>query len=169
MYAAVFAARLLIGDATDAVLILLVFPISLLALTFGTRVGLLGGLAAPVLIGLWAWIDGVELSNLGWFSRVGPLLFLGALIGDAADRLKRADEERRLLAVAQVRQRQAVEVNDSLIQGMAAAKWMLESGHLHAATTTLEETIVAGQRLVSDGLRAAHIDADGHRGGQSGG
>lgn len=168
MYALVFALRLLIGDATDALLILLVFPISLLALTFGTRVGLLAGLGASGLIGLWAWLDNVDLSQVGWLSRVGPLLFLGVLIGDAADRLKRADDERRLLAIAEVRHRQAVEVNDSLIQGMAAAKWSLESGNIDAATTTLEQTIVSGQRLVSDALRAADMGADGHRGHQAG-
>jgi hypothetical protein len=169
MYAVVFVGRLLFGDASDALLILLVFPISLLALTFGTRIGLLAGLVAAALIGLWARIDGVDLSLVGWLSRIGPLLFLGVLVGDAADRLQRAEEERQAFEIAQVRHRQAVEVNDSLIQGMASAKWSLESGRLDAAATILEETIASGQQLVSDALRAADLGADGHREWHSGG
>ncbi|WP_137121757.1 hypothetical protein [Segeticoccus rhizosphaerae] len=168
MFMAVFVVRLFFGDASDALLILLVFPISLLALTFGTRVGLVAGLVAACLIGLWAWIDGVNLSLMGWLSRIGPLLFLGVLVGDAADRLKRADEERQCLAIAQLRHRQAVQVNDSLIQGMASAKWSLESGRPDTAATTLEETIATGQRLVSDGLRAADADTPRRHGALAG-
>lgn len=152
MFAAVLITRLALGDASDALLVLLVFPISLLALTFGSRVGLAAGLVASGLIGVWVLIDGVDLSVVGWASRVGPLLFLGVLVGDAADRLRRADEERQCLAIAQLRHRQAVAVGDTLIQGMASAKWSLESGRLDTAAAVLEETIATGQRMVADAL-----------------
>lgn len=49
--------------------------------------------------------------------------------------------------------RQAVEVNDSLIQGMAAAKWAIEAGNHDLGLRTLEETIEAGQRMVSQLIR----------------
>lgn len=154
MYTAVFATSLWLGDASDAVLMLLIFPISLLALAFGARVGSLAGLVAVGLVVAWTWLVGVDLSLVGWASRVGTMLFLGVLIGDAADRLVRAEEERQALEISQLRHRQAAEVTDSLIQGMAAAKWSLESGHLDAAARTLEETIASGQHMVSATLRA---------------
>lgn len=163
MFLGVLLARLRVGDTSDALLILLVFPISLLALTFGTRIGLVAGLAAAGLIGLWSWIAGADLSLVGWLARIGPLLFLGVLIGDASDRLKHADEERHRLAIARLQHRQAVEVNDSLIQGMASAKWSLECAHPETALTTLEETMAAGQRLVSEALRAATATASDAR------
>jgi glucose-6-phosphate-specific signal transduction histidine kinase len=153
MYASVFAASLWLRDASDTVLMLLIFPISLLALTFGTRVGSIAGLVAAGLVLAWTWIVGVDLSLVGWVSRVGTMLFLGVLIGDAADRLVRAEEERQALEISQLRHRQTAEVTDSLIQGMAAAKWSLESGRVDIAVRTLEETIASGQHTVSATLR----------------
>ena len=157
MVVAVFGIRLFVGAATDGVLNLLIFPVSLLALTFGRRLGLLAGLVAAALVGAWAWIGGVEPSYLAWLPRIAPFLFLGVLIGDAAERLDRADDLRQAFELAQLRLRQAAEVNDSLIQGMAAAKWSLEAGRTEAATAALEETIASGQRLVSDALRAVDL------------
>lgn len=155
MYAAVLAARAWLGDPGDAVLILMIFPISLLALTFGARVGSLAGLVAAGLLVVWGWLAGADLSLVGWISRVGTMLFLGMLIGDARDRLVRAEEEQQALEISQLRHRQAAEVNDSLIQGMAAAKWSLESGRTDLAVQTLEDTIASGQHMVSDSLRAS--------------
>lgn len=155
MLVAILVARLITGDADDAVLMLLVFPISLLAIAFGTSVGLFAGVFGAVLIGSWTWFAGVDLSVIGWLSRIGPLLFLGILVGDAADRLRSAAEERQTFELVTLRHQQAIEVNDSLIQGMAAAKWALESGRVESASATLEETIAVGQRLVSVSLRNA--------------
>ncbi len=45
--------------------------------------------------------------------------------------------------------RLAVEINDSLIQCMAAAKWAIEAGQVERGQVTLDETIRLGQQLVS--------------------
>ncbi len=153
MYLGVFLMRLATGNADDALLVLLAFPISLLAIAFGMRAGILSGLLGIGLIGAWVWISADDLSTLGWLARVGPLLFLGFVLGDASDRLDRAAEEREALGLAKSRHQQAIEVNDSLIQGMAAAKWALEAHRYDTAASTLEQTISAGQRLVSEALR----------------
>ncbi len=162
--AAIFASRLATGDAGDGLLFLFVFPICLLAMSFGARIGLLAGAVSVGLIGLWVSMDQIDLTTIGWISRVGPLLFLGLLLGDAADRLQRADEARQAFELSQQAHRQAVEVNDSLIQGMAAARWALESGRPERAAELLDDTIGQGRQLVSRTLRSAGMGADGLRG-----
>jgi hypothetical protein len=64
---------------------------------------------------------------------------------------------RRERELALVRHRQAVEINDTLIQGMAAAKWALEVGQLESAAATLDQTIRLGQQLVSGLIRDADM------------
>jgi K+-sensing histidine kinase KdpD len=156
-YAAIFTLRLLMGDARDAYSMLYVLPVALLATAFGGRVGTIAGVVAVALVVVWVVVDDVTLSPMGWLSRVVPLLVLGVLVGDAADRLRRADEERAQLAAAARLHQEAIEINDSLIQGMAAAKWSLEAGRTETALATLDETIALGHRLVSGLIREAGI------------
>jgi hypothetical protein len=157
LFAAVFTMRLLVGDSRDAYSMLYVLPVALLATAFGRRIGTVAGVFAVGLVVLWVLVDDVSLSPMGWLSRVVPLLLLGALIGDASDRLQRAEAERaRLEAGARLHQ-EAIEINDSLIQGMAAAKWQLEAGRTESAQATLEETIALGHKLVSALIREAGI------------
>src|SRR5690606_36218346 len=115
-------------DATVGASILYVLPVGLAGLAWGRGDGIGAGMAAIVLIVLWVLVQDVELSATGWASRVVPLLLVGSLLGDASDRLHRAEEERLAHAAHELLRRQAVEVNDSLPQGMAAAKWALEAG-----------------------------------------
>ena len=157
LFAAVLTLRLLVRDSRDAYTMLYVLPVSLLATAFGRRVGTACGVLAVGLVVLWVVVDHVTLSPMGWLSRVVPLLLLGALAGDASDRLQRAEEERARLAAGARLHQEAIEINDSLIQGMAAAKWLLDAGRTEAALATLDETIVLGHKLVSALIREAGI------------
>lgn len=79
----------------------------------------------------------------------------GPLLGNASDRLRLADAERRRLEAAALLQREAIEINDSLVQGMVAAKWSLEAANLEAGLRILDETIGQAQGLVSSLVRQA--------------
>jgi hypothetical protein len=83
------------------------------------------------------------------------VLLVAAVLGDASDRLSASHRIRLDLAVAAERHREAIEVNDGLVQGMAAAKWLLEAGRTSAALDTLDQTLLAGQQLVSKLIRDA--------------
>jgi hypothetical protein len=48
-----------------------------------------------------------------------------------------------------VLQRDAAEVNDSVVQGLAATRWLLESGRVEPALEALDETAANAQGLVS--------------------
>jgi signal transduction histidine kinase len=163
MFASIFGLRLAYGVPADAVNLLYTLPVALLALAFGRTAGILAGLLAVALVLAWILLKDVDLSTLGWASRVIPLLLLGGLLGDASDRLAEAEEQQRLLDAATQRQRDAAEVNDTLVQGMSAAKWSLEAGRHEAGLKTLEETLTLGHELVSKLLREADMGLDGHR------
>jgi hypothetical protein len=149
LFAAIIVLRWSIGGIEDSISMLYVLPVALLALGFGFRVGLAAGIFAVGLLALWVATSHESLSVLGWLSRSTPLLLLGALTGAATDRIRAAAAaERRAVAVALL-QREAAEVNDRVLQQMAAAKWMLEADRRDAGIELLESTMDTAQQLVS--------------------
>jgi glucose-6-phosphate-specific signal transduction histidine kinase len=157
MYAGVFVLRQSVDDPSEVITAIYVLPIALLAVTYGSRGGIIGSAVGVVLLVVWVVTKDVDLSVFEWITRIVPLLAMGLLLGRAWDRLGAAAEQRRRHEVAALRHRQAVEINDSLIQGMAAAKWAIEAGHVDSGLDTLDETIRLGQQLVSGLIRDSEM------------
>lgn len=157
MFVAVLALRLLAGNAVDAYSMLYVLPVALAASAFGQRGGVTAGLIAVALIVAWVLVRDVSLGPTGWGSRVVPIVLLGVLLGKATDRVRRAETERRRLEQAALLHREAIEINDSLIQGMTAAKWSLESGESESGLEILTATVHKGHQLVSGLIRRANM------------
>jgi hypothetical protein len=152
LFAAVFVVCLLLPEE-EAVTALFIFPIALIATARGMRAGLAAGLVALVLGAVGLLLADASLPAAGWAVRIVTWLSVGALLGRAADKLVHAERQRRSYELATQRQHQAVEVNDTLIQGMTAAKWAFEAGRVEAGLDTLTDTIVLGQGLVSELIR----------------
>ena len=159
LYAAVLFLRLLDGASVEAYSMFYALPVALVAITFGLRAGTVAGLVAVGLTVLWAVVHDASLTPTGWAVRVLPLLLLGVLLGHATDRERRAELERRRLEAAALLHREAIEINDSLVQGMAAAKWSLDAGQVGTGTQILDQTIVQAQDLVSGLIRRAGMGA----------
>lgn len=155
LFAGVLGLRFAAGSVEDVAALLFCLPVALLAVAFGLRGGLLAGLVGILLMATWAVVRHIDLSVLGWATRTAPLLLLGVLLGDAVDRLRRSEEERRRLAEAAERHREAAELNDGVVQGLAAAKWALEAGRGERSLEILDQTLEKAQQLVSDLLREA--------------
>ena len=136
--------RLLHGTPADAYSMLYALPVALVATTFGLLAGTVAGLVAVGLTVLWAVVQDASITPAGWASRVLPLLLLGVLLGHATDRARRAEIERRRLEAAALLHREAIEINDSLVEGMAAATWSLDTGQLPSETESAS-TVVAGE------------------------
>jgi hypothetical protein len=154
-YAAVLSLRLLAGGPADAYSMLYALPVALLAVTFGRRGGAAAGMIAVALMVLWVVVQDVSLAPTAWASRAVPTLLLGLLLGDASDRLRQADTEQRRLESAALLHREAIEINDSLVQGMAVARWSLEAGRVDVGLRILDETITQAHELVSELIRRA--------------
>lgn len=149
LFVAIFLLRSSVGDVADAISMLYVLPISLVAMGFGRRAGLIAGAVGVALLGVWVVSIDATLSPLGWFSRLVPLLMIGGLIGGASDRMRAADRAERRAAAMALLQLDGAELNDSIVQNLAAAKWAIESGDVERGLAILDDTIVTGQRLVT--------------------
>jgi hypothetical protein len=163
LFLAVFVLRFVLDDVADALSMLYVLPVALVAVAFGARAGAVAGATALALTVVWTVADDVTISWLGWVAHALPLLLLGYLLGDATDRARRADAARRALEDQSRRHRDAVEINDMLVQGMAAAKWALEAGRLDDGLELLTRTMRTATQLVSELLRSADMAPAGRR------
>jgi hypothetical protein len=155
LFAGVFALRLAVGGSEDAISMLYVLPIALVSLAFGAQAGVGAGVCAVALVEAWAVLGDVDLTPVGWLSRATPLLLLGLLVGVASDQQRIAARRDRELAAVLALQREAAEINDTIVQGLAASKWRLECGDVDRGLATLTETMATAQALVSSLLGAA--------------
>jgi glucose-6-phosphate-specific signal transduction histidine kinase len=157
LFAAILVARLWRLGTADLVGMFCTVPIALLALAFGVRGGVVGTTVGMGFLELWAHLADAPMSFLGWVARSIPLLLVGVLLGAVVDRLRETDYERLRLLAASARHREAVEINDTLVQQVSAAKWSLESGNAEGALTILSDTVELGRRLVSDHIRDSDL------------
>jgi hypothetical protein len=70
-------------------------------------------------------------------------------VQDVTER-REAGEVRRELAVAVARHRDAIEINDSVVQALTAAKWALEVGNVERGLDAVSDAIGTAQQLVAD-------------------
>ncbi len=152
LFAGIFAARLTI-HGTEPITVFLIFPVALLAMAFGLRAGIVAGLIGVVLTFAWVALQGVSLSTLGWAGRIVPTLLLGVLVGWTTDREHLATQTQEALFEARLREREAAEINDSIVQHLAAAKWTMEAGETEKGLTMLADTIATSESLVAALLR----------------
>lgn len=150
----------------QALVVLYVLPIALLAVTAGLAGGLVGaatgfGLFAVLATTHGGWAIGFD----GWVVRAVVMFLLGGLLGHARDQ-NRANERAAMLERdrrchaedANRRYAEAMELSDSLIQQMAVAKWMAEAGRSKEAAEVLAATIEAGEAMAR-GLLQKRIGA----------
>jgi hypothetical protein len=146
--------------------------VSLLARAFGLRGGLIG---AVIGFALFAVVEVVEVSHgvgdidaTGWITRGAGLFLLGALLGQATHRIEAPEllmladhKDRRILTERSRRQAETLEMSDSILQYLAVAKWMIESGDDEAAIAILTSTMATGERMVADmrPIRRGEVDA----------
>ena len=143
-------------DAAQAIAVLYVLPVALLAVTFGLRGGLVAATFGFVLFALFEiFHSSGEIDVDGWLVRAIAMFLLGALLGRATDqstaseRTAVAEQHRRdQLEEVNRRYREALEINDSILQQIVAAKWKIERGQPEEAAEVLAATIERGERMV---------------------
>jgi hypothetical protein len=158
LFAIILTARFWTTGSAESIGMLCTLPVALLAVSHGLRGGAVGTAVGIGILEIWVTVAHLHLTVPGWAARTLPLLLVGVLLGAVVDRLRRTDDERRRLVAAAARHREAVEINDTIVQGMSAAKWSLESGNTEAALTILSDTVELGHRLVSDLVRDHNLD-----------
>lgn len=165
LFALVTLGHFAVDGTGEAVDILYALPVALLAVTFGLWGGVVG---AGIGLSLFAVSEAVrntgDIDVTGWLTRAAGLLLLGLLLGRATDQIEigrrnseAAWEERRRIEETARRQSEALEISDSILQHLAAAKWMVEQGRDEEAIDVLSATLEAGQRMVADILPVQHV------------
>ncbi|NIK59120.1 hypothetical protein [Kribbella shirazensis] len=157
LYLTVLSLTVYAGPPGDDYFLLYVFPVALITITFGWRAGLTAGLTAVAFVIAWVVLRDVSLTATGWVAHAAPMLVLGLLLGRAADRLRSAEAARLQSEAAALLHREAIEINDLLVQGMAVARWSLQAGQIDAGLKVLDETLSRAQELVSDLIRRADM------------
>lgn len=149
----------------QAIVVLYVLPVALVAVATGLR----GGIAsAAVGFGLFSVLEVVhssgDIDGTGWAVRAVALFLLGGLLGHATDRTRSsqqaalAEQERRSQVEEKNRRfAEAMEISDSLVQKMVAAKWMAEQGRSEETAEALAATIAEGERMVAGLLQQRMI------------
>jgi hypothetical protein len=83
---------------------------------------------------------------------------VAVFLRDAHTRLERESMVARL-GQAQLRRRQALEINDNLVQGLVAAVYALEMGETETSGTFLGRTLTAARAMMDDLLEP--LDGEG--------
>lgn len=149
MLVAVTVLRWFVDGSGQAAALLYVVPISLSALRFGRRGGLI---AAGVSVAAFTVLKLVhargDVDVTGWVAPLLAMVLMGGLVGNLSESVARTEaasrvQEQRLeeLRRAQIA---AAEASDSIVQHVAAARWMLEVGMSQEALAALDATVADG-------------------------
>jgi signal transduction histidine kinase len=138
--AAVFALRLAVGSTADAVGLLYVLPVMLVALELGLVAGVAAAAVAVALVVLGVVLADASLTGLGLATRATAVFSVGAVAGRFSDRMRRAQRRHQGL----------------LESGLDLAR-LDESERLGRALAAHARAIVgaSGARVVVDGSPAA--------------
>lgn len=95
LYLAIFGLRLLIDDPPALIANFYTVPTALLAVAYGVRAGVLGAVLSTGLVVLWHIVAPVDVSALGYASRIAVVLLVGTVVGYYSERLRRDIARRR--------------------------------------------------------------------------
>lgn len=149
LMAGITVLRWYVDGAGQSVALLYVVPIALCALRFGRRGGVSSATIGIVAFGVLEVVRGRGDTDVtGWVAPILAMALMGGLVGSLSESAVRQEEARRdqarQLEELRTAQRAALEAGDSVVQRMAAARWMLEAGHVKEALEALDAAVVAG-------------------------
>ena len=102
------------------------------------------------------------------------MALMGGLVGHLSESAARHEAARRIqqrhLDELRRARRAALEAGDSIVQRVAAVRWMLEAGKSEDALAALDATVAEGIAEVSSALPppSSQATGDGHRSGPPG-
>jgi len=143
----VFAVAVATGSPLEPAIIAYAVPVALCGLALGALAGITAAVAGGALYWVAAYVDGHTLSAGHLSYRMGALVFLGGIVGLLSSRLAEAEQGAQLQRELRSR---AVELNDTVVQGLALARYLLDGGDSAAAAATLTTTLERAKELVAD-------------------
>lgn len=145
LFAGVFALLPAADDPVQAISVLFVLPVALLALSDGLRGGAIGALTAAVLTAVWDLSQDVPLTVLGWGARLTAFVMIGALVGRFED-LARSHQRRRM------DEAYATELHDRVVQLLVVARYELDAEG--RASASVDEALAGAKEIIGERLGA---------------
>lgn len=84
---------------------------------------------------------------------------VAAFVRDATAR-RRAEQHRQRLATAEMAQKQALELNDNVVQGLTSAIWSLEMGEPTNGLDAVRSTLRSAREMMADLLQEEHAHVE---------
>ena len=153
LFAGVTVLRWFIDRSGQAAALLYIVPITLGALRFGRR-----GAAGTAALGILAFIvlalvhGRGDLDLTGWSAPVLSMALVGYLAARLEELVRVHGERSRHLEQVCEAQHAALTASDSIVQQVAAVRWMLEAGKADEAAKVLDATVSQGIEKLSGGL-----------------
>ncbi len=146
---AVTVLRWFVDGAGQSAALLYVVPIALSAVRFGRRGGIVSaGIAMAAFVVLELVRSKGDPDLTGWVAPLLAMALMGGLVGHLSEAAARNDAARRLhlkeFEEAERARLADLEASDSIVQRVAAARWMLEVGRSEDALRALEDTVSDG-------------------------
>ena len=153
LYVGIFALRLLVDDPPALIANFYTVPTVLLAVAYGIRAGLLGAAISAALVVLWHVVEPVDVSTLGYVTRVGVVLLAGTVVGYYSERL-RADIARRRVAESELalHAEDLVRTNERLEQAVRRLDALATIARAAGTETDLHRSLA---RIVAQGRELA--------------
>lgn len=160
LFVGVTVLRWFIDGSGQAAALLYVAPIAFSGLWYGRRAGIGAAAVGTLAFAVLAVVHGHgDLDVTGWAGPILAMAIVGVLIGHLAERAGKKeqlttghpDQDRRLEEICEA-QHAALEVSDSIVQEVAAARWMLQVGRTAEAMDVLGQTVTDGISRLSEAL-----------------
>lgn len=152
---AIFGVAVVRGSPEEPATVAYAVPVALAALGLGPLPGIAAAVGASWLYWISAYVDGEMLSSAHLMYRQGALVFLAVVVGLLSSRLADAEHGAQLQRALVSR---AVEMNDTVVQGLALSRYQLEQGDTTTAASTLQTTLGQAQGLVGDLIAEAELE-----------
>ena len=170
LFVAISVLQWFVDGSGQAVVMLDLLPVALLAVTYGVRGGVASAAGAFATFAVFEVFHSTgDIDVVGWVVRGLALFLLGGLLGRATDEMEASkrsaleeQQGRCLLEAAVRRYTEAIEISDSILQQLVAAKWLAEAGRSDRVVDLLDDTIVRGEHMVA-GLLARRVTPEAGR------
>jgi signal transduction histidine kinase len=142
LFAAAFAARIVISDPDALLANFYIVPVAVLAIEFGARAGLIAAAVAEALVPAWSVIDSVHVHPLGYIARGAAFVITGVVVGRFSERLRsdvavRQDAQRDLALYAD----QLEASNQGLARGVERLEAFAQIARAVGGETELERVL----------------------------
>ena len=145
LFAAITVLRVIVESPREAITVLYVIPVALVAVQYGLVAGLVAALVAFAAFAIWDQASDAGVTAIGYLSRGGAFVGVGAVVGLLSERLRRA--ERRVARLAD-----AEDFSSSVVQELTVAHLALERGETAEAREAVARTLRTAVAMVGDHL-----------------